>query len=127
MVEIDKVETANFQIQKRFLVTLTVLLTLLSAVTLDFAAANGDAIGWLSLAMILAALSLNISKFLIWGLIHRRYRISRSYVLTAIFFPLVFLLGIVSGDTHFSFSKFTGVILIVIGIIFCEGEERVTE
>lgn len=112
--------TAKLQMKKYFLVTSTVALTLLSAATLDFAAGFETAIAFLPVLMIALAFSFNIGKFLIWGFIHRRYRISQSYIVTAVFFPLVFLLGILTGDAEFATKKLVGIILIVTGIYFSD-------
>ena len=65
-------------------------------------------------ALVVAVL-LNGVRFLAWGYTHRHYPLSRSYPLTALFFPCILLLSIHYGET-IGWSQVAGVALILAGL-----------
>ena len=103
---------------KNILIVITVLITIFSSLILDFGAGYKFQYGSYILISILAALGLNITKFLIWGYIHKNYNLTKSYPLTAIFFPIIFFIVYMKDEAEFSFTKIIGVSVILVGIFY---------
>jgi len=101
---------------KIFLVLLTVLLSIASALILDYAAARGEIIAF-TMGAIVAAFSLNILKFFLWGAIHKRYDLSDSYPLVALFYPAIFSIALFQGEAEVTFFHLVGIILISSGVV----------
>lgn len=96
-----------------------VAITLMTAITLR-AGRNEVFLSPLFLVMISVVIGLNIGKFFIWGALNRRHDLSKTYPLTTVFFPLIFIFAIIVGDAVLDISKVVGLIIIVIGIIYVE-------
>lgn len=80
------------------LVLATVVLQLVAAWILDIAADMSMGLGVMAIGAILAAVALNGLRFVVWGYTHRRFPLSLTYPLTALFFPLVLLLSWLRGE-----------------------------
>jgi len=102
---------------KYLLVFSTVLITILSSVLLDYGAENFTTISVLGVVLFGMVLLVNCFKFVLWGWIHKSYDVSKSYPLTAMFFPLIMLVSFYQNETVISWPKMIGVLLIVSGII----------
>lgn len=97
------------------LVSATVVLQLASAWVLGSVAAMSPHPGWtLGAIAILAAIGLNLFRFVIWGYTHRRFPLSHTYPLTALFFPCVLVLSCLRGDLV-SLHQIGGTLLITLG------------
>jgi len=70
--------------------------------------------------MIAVVMGLNVAKLVIWGALNRRYDLSHTYPLTALFFPAIFITALILGDTSLSLCKLVGLILIMTGLIYFE-------
>lgn len=112
---------------KYFLVFSTVIITILSSLLLDYAAEFNEKLNTIVLGIIGIAFVLNILKFVVWGWIHKKFDVSKSYPLTSIFFPLIFIVAYFKGDSEFSITKIIGVVLIVAGLIFFENKQPITK
>lgn len=102
----------------------TVVVGLCSSLLLDFAAEKEDKFTFLALVLIGLAFVANLFRFLLWGAIHKRYEMSKSYPLTASFFPLIFIVSLMQGETVLSWQKIMGVVMIVLGLLVFEQFRR---
>ncbi|MBL4652455.1 MAG: hypothetical protein JKY53_06255 [Flavobacteriales bacterium] len=105
---------------KHLLVFSTVLITIFSSLLLDYTAHQNDKLSLFVLGVIALVFCINILKFGIWGWIHKKFDVTKSYPLTASFFPLIFLIAYFKGDTELSITKIAGVVLIVVGLFVFE-------
>ncbi len=62
-------------------------------------------------------IAVNIGRFLIWGWMHRRIDLSKSYPLTAMFFPMITVLSVIDGEMIRPVQWF-GIALITIGVVW---------
>ena len=105
---------------KNLLILFTVVITIVSSLILDFGAEYQFKYTSYIFITIAAALGLNFTKFLIWGYIHKNYDLTKSYPLTAIFFPLIFIIACLKGEADFSTTKIIGISVILFGIFIFE-------
>ena len=104
------------KLTKQFMVFSTVIITLMTSLILDFTANKLSTINSYVIGVILIVLFLNVLKFSIWNIIHKNFEISKSYPLTSIFFPLIFVIAFFQGNVEISITKVLGVFFIIIGI-----------
>jgi drug/metabolite transporter (DMT)-like permease len=118
-VEIEKKHPAQGEvnIKTTLIVSLTVAVNLFAAWILDEAAGMGTTFGLISLAIIGLVIGLNIGRFALWGWIHKRINLAKSYPLTAMFFPLVALLSYFRGEV-INPVQWLGIALITIGVVW---------
>lgn len=110
------------------IVSLTVVIQLVSALILSAAAENYGGHRGIAIAAIGAAIALNVLRFLLWGVAHKRFPLSRTYPLTALFFPLLLLLSFLQGDS-IGVVEIAGTMLITGGVVMVgmrggEGERQ---
>lgn len=101
---------------KILLVFSTVVITLLTALLLNFAAKDITTFNIFSIIIIILVIAINFTKFKVWGIIYKKYHLSESYPLTALFFPSIYLVAIYNGEARFELTKSVGVIMILVGI-----------
>jgi len=94
-----------------------VLLNLFAAWLLNFGAGLSTANPMLPAAIIGAVVVVSLARVAVWSIIHRRFALSRSYPLTALFFPLVALLSWWQGD-RLPPMAIVGVAIITLGVIW---------
>lgn len=113
----------NHRILAILLVVVAVGLNLVSAVVLKEAAdmkqASLLAIG----ALIVLVILVNLARVLFWAAIHKRFRLSDSYPLTSLFFPLILGLSALYGE-EINLAKLIGTGLITFGVLILMGGER---
>lgn len=80
------------------MVTLTVLLQLGAAALLKQAALVAPQGLLIPAALIGVALAIHALRFLLWGYVHRRWPLSHTYPMTAIFFPLIIVMAVFYGE-----------------------------
>ena len=98
------------------LVLSTVLIQIVVAVLLKELADRHGGGSWLWLGVVLcAAMGLNVLRFAVWGYTHKHYPLSRSYPLTALFFPCILAISAWYGDPV-GWRELLGVLAIVAGI-----------
>lgn len=103
---------------------LTVAMTIASALLLDFAADQYKTINLLVLLLLGTAVAVNVVKFVFWGWVLKRYDLSTSYPLTAIFFPLIFLTAWWrEAHFHAGWPQWLGMGLILAGIFVFEKKQ----
>lgn len=96
------------------LVLSTVVIQLLVAALLKELAMRNASTAWI-LVVLAAAVTLNGLRFLVWGYTHRRYPLSHSYPLTALFFPCILLVAAWYGEPIRA-AQIVGVGVIMLGV-----------
>jgi drug/metabolite transporter (DMT)-like permease len=96
------------------LVLSTVAIQLLVAALLKELAMSKATHAWV-FAALAAAVALNALRFLVWGYTHRHYPLSRSYPLTALFFPCILLVSAWYGE-QVGVAQVAGVGVIMLGL-----------
>ena len=72
-----------------------------------------------ALAMLLGIiLALSAARFLVWGMMHKRYPLSLAYPASALFFPLVMVLAWFYGET-ITPTNIAGAALVTAGVVLC--------
>ena len=101
----------------------TVLLTIFSALIVDYAADSSKPL--VVVALLLAvSFMINIAKFVLWGAIHKRFYLSRSYLLSALFFPLIYIISLFKEEAVVSPQKVCGLAIILFGIMLTEHQKQ---
>lgn len=101
-------------------VLFTVFLTFFTSILLSTAASRFELLSLLGGLVIAIVVFLNVVKFFIWGWLNQRYDLSKTYPLTAIFFPLIFIYAIFTGSAELTINKVIGLIIILIGLLWME-------
>lgn len=96
-------------------VTVTVLLQLLGAAFLKQAALAAHGMPLVPAVFIVAAFGVQGVRFLLWGYAHRRWPLSMTYPMTAVFFPLLIGLAAWYGE-RVSLQQWAGGLLITAGV-----------
>ena len=102
------------------LVTVAVALNIASAIVLKEAAELADPTAVVLIGLLTLVALINLLRVVFWSAIHRRYRLSDSYPLTAIFFPMILLLSMLYGEQVGAY-KIAGTLLITLGVAFHVG------
>lgn len=109
------------------LVLLTVILGVVTSLILNRAAGIAQGLNLYALIMIMVVLFVNSLRFVLWGFIYKKYDVSKSYPLTSMFFPLIFITSILIGESVFSWQKLIGVALITFGVLYYEHSSKTEE
>lgn len=102
------------------LVTVAVALSIASAIVLKEAVQLVEPTMLVLFGLLALVVLINVFRVVFWAAIHRRYRLSDSYPLTALFFPMILLVSILYGE-EISAYKVLGTLLITIGVAFHVG------
>jgi len=102
------------------LVYLTVGLNAFSAVILKEAADMEHFSIFLVVVLVMAVILVNLFRVYVWGVIHKSYRLTDSYPLTSLFFPLILLLGVYYGD-GVRMPELIGAAMITVGVFILSG------
>lgn len=113
----DKASRSGSGLVAVSVVLFVVFLNLLNALILKHAAAAGHSSLVLVGAFIAVVLLINLGRVVLWGWIHRRYSLARSYPLTAIFFPLIAMLSWWEGEPVTA-QAVVGVVIITLGVLW---------
>jgi len=93
-----------------------VLLQLVGAVVLKELATRS--LPWIMIGTGLGAvILLNALRFVVWGYAHSRFPLSKTYLLSSIFFPLMLVISWLYGDAVGP-SQLSGTALIAVGVIW---------
>ena len=101
-------------------VILSVILTVCTALLLRVATTFEESAMIFMITIVSVVVILNIGKFLLWGWLNKRYDLSKTYPLTVIFFPLIYIVSHYVDGTPFNVQKIFGVIVIIVGLIYFE-------
>jgi drug/metabolite transporter (DMT)-like permease len=104
------------------LVVSTVILQITAALVLDYAASLQTEINKHIILLLFSVFCIQGVRFIIWGIIHKKFKLSKTYPVIAVFFPLIYLLSIIKGETILSPFKILGIIIIISGIILVNHE-----
>lgn len=105
------------------MVSFAVGLSLCSAVVLKEAANRHHVSLLLLTALILFVLLLNILRVILWSAIHKRFRLSDSYPLTSLFFPMILVLSIFYGE-NIGLTKLIGTAFITLGVLVLTRDKK---
>ncbi|MFD1316082.1 hypothetical protein [Namhaeicola litoreus] len=107
------------ELRKVLLVFSTVLVTLISALLLNYGAKMSNSlISPLGIGIISVVILVNFLKFVIWGKVYKKYDLSKSYPLVSLFFPLLYAVALYKGDAELKMTKVVGVCFILTGVWF---------
>ncbi|MBU1417909.1 MAG: hypothetical protein KKI15_05455 [Proteobacteria bacterium] len=98
------------------LVSVAVGLNLVSAVVLKEAADMKNASLLVIVALVFLVVLINLLRLAFWSAIHKRFRLSDSYPLTSMFFPMILLLSALYGE-EIVIAKLIGTALITLGVL----------
>lgn len=101
-------------------VFISVALTIGTALILRAATSFDDTQIIIISMLIGAAFFVNVLKFLLWGWLNKRYDLSKTYPLTVIFFPLIYVVSHYVDDTPFTAQKTLGILIVIVGLIVFE-------
>lgn len=104
------------EIKKVLLVFSTVLVTLLTAILLNYGAKQASLMSYTGIIIVGIVVTINFIKFIVWGKIYKKYDLSESYPLIALFFPLIYFVAIIKSEANLEILKVVGVLFIFIGI-----------
>jgi hypothetical protein len=113
-------KAAGVSVTRYLGVFISVFITFATAWILNYAADDLSLSLYDLCAVLIVVVVLNGTKFVIWGALNKRFKLSDTYPLTALFFPLIFVFAIVSGDAELTLNKVAGLCLIVTGFYFFE-------
>lgn len=105
------------------LTLLNVSLQLASAALIKFATIYSDPVLALIALTLVVVLALNVGRFAVWNLIHKRYPLSMAYPLSALFFPAVVLFAWFMDETVEA-PQIAGALLVASGVIWSLTPER---
>jgi drug/metabolite transporter (DMT)-like permease len=109
------------------LVSVAVMLNLISAAVLKEAADMGKASPLAIGVLILVVIFINLLRMVFWAAIHKRFRLSDSYPLTSLFFPMILVLSAIYGE-EMGLAKLIGTALITLGVlVLMEGKKPENE
>ena len=100
-----------------FAVLGVVLLNLCGAVLMDWTAGNVSILSLGFVTVLITVIFLNILRFILWRFVHKIVDLSRSFVLTSLFFPLVALIAFLQGEM-ISLLQWFGVLIICFGVFW---------
>lgn len=106
----------NQRVRAMFLVSMAVGLNLVSAVVLKEAADMARTSLLVIAALITLVVCINLLRVALWASIHKRFRLSDSYPLTSLFFPMILALSAFYGE-RVGLFKLIGTLLITLGVL----------
>lgn len=97
------------------LILLIILLQTTIALILQWASDYSNEI--LTLILILAlVIGLNGGRFVIWGVLHRKYDLSKTYPLISLFFPFIYAIALYQNEAALTWNKILGLVFVFIGV-----------
>jgi drug/metabolite transporter (DMT)-like permease len=113
----------NQRILVIFLVSMAVGLNLVSAVVLKEAADMARTSLLVIAVLITIVVFINLLRVALWSSIHKRFRLSDSYPLTSLFFPMILALSAFYGE-EIGPAKLIGTLLITLGVLILVRDEK---
>jgi uncharacterized membrane protein len=105
---------------KIFIILLIVTIQIASALLLDYSATYESLFYIVPLTLIFIVLFVNFFRFLLYGWLHKRFDLSKTYPLITIFFPIIYGISLLKGEAALEITKFIGIIFIIAGIIILQ-------
>jgi hypothetical protein len=73
---------------------------------------------------ILFVLGLNVFKFIVWNFLHKRYDLSSTYPMTAIYFPLIYIISVIKGEIVVDMFSLIAILSIFLGVYLILSSEK---
>jgi len=105
------------------LVSVAVGLNLVGAVVLKEAADMEHASMLMIATLIFLVVLINLLRVGFWAAIHKRFRLSDSYPLTSLFFPMILVLSALYGE-EIGLAKLIGTALITLGVLILMNDNK---
>jgi multidrug transporter EmrE-like cation transporter len=99
------------------IVGFAIALNVLSGIVLKNLASQGDVTYVLLAGGIALALALNLLRFAVWALAHRRYPLSFTYPMTSLFYPIMLAVAYYYQEPIYM-NQWVGTILITLGVVW---------
>ncbi|TYO99022.1 Small Multidrug Resistance (SMR) protein [Geothermobacter ehrlichii] len=94
-----------------------ILLNIIGAVLLKTMASRPDLSLWLLIGGVVLVAAVNILRFLVWGLAHKKYPLSKTYPLSSLFFPMILIVSYFYGEEIRS-GQILGGAIVTIGVFW---------
>lgn len=100
-----------------FPIFIIVSISISTALVLDYIQnLNMDFFSFYVVIGIIFVLGLNVFKFIVWNFLHKRYDLSSTYPMTAIYFPLIYIISVVKGEVVVDIFSLLAISFIFIGV-----------
>jgi len=106
----------NRRVLAILLVILTVGLNLVSAVVLKETVNRRQGPLFLIALLIVLVVMINFVRVVLWSAIHKRFRLSESYPLTSLFFPMILVLSAIYGE-EIGLANLIGTGMVTLGVL----------
>lgn len=106
------------------LVLASVFITLATAALLNYAAKTPWSGITAPVFLICLVILINLVKLKTWGFLYQRFQLCETYPLVSLFFPLLYLLAIINGETQPEMQKTVGATAITFGVFLLSRENR---
>jgi hypothetical protein len=73
---------------------------------------------------LLIVLGLNVFKFIAWSILHKRYDLSSTYPLTAIYFPLIYIISVLKKEMVVDIFSLIAIIFVFSGVYFILSSDK---
>ena len=67
---------------------------------------------------------LNIFKFIIWNFLHKKYDLSSTYPMTAMYFPIIYIIAIYKNEINIDIVSFLAICFIFGGVYLILKDEK---
>jgi len=67
---------------------------------------------------------LNVFKFIIWNFLHKKYDLSSTYPMTAIYFPIIYIIAIFKDEIHIDLVSLLAISFIFFGVYLILKDEK---
>lgn len=103
-----------------------VLISISTALILDYIQSmNLNFLSFYVLFGIMLVFGLNVLKVILWGILHKKYDLSSTYPMTAIYFPLIYLVSVYKKEIEIDFFSLFGISLVFIGTYYILSSKKV--
>ncbi len=76
-----------------------------------------DLLSFVAMTLIGLVIVINLARFVLWAWLHKRVDLSKSYPLTAIFYPMIAVLSVIRGEVIQPLQWF-GIFMITLGVFW---------
>lgn len=103
-----------------------VLISILTALVLDYIQDLGYGLfSFYTIMGIIFVLFLNVGKFILWNFLHKRYDLSSTYPLTAIYFPLIYIIAVLKKEVLVDIVSIISISFIFVGVYLILSNEKI--
>ena len=76
---------------------------------------------------ILFVLALNALKFFVWYFLHKKFELSSTFPLTAIYFPLIYIISVLKNEMVVDLYSLIAIVLVFFGVYLILSSENTKE